>query len=809
MIYSSQMFLAVLSSSDRRAVNKKDLTEQEIRTRYITPGIQSVGWKPSQIREEVYITDGQIHPGGQVAVRGKRKFADYVLYHHNLPLAIVEAKDNNHPLGGGMQQALEYATMWDVPFAYSSNGDGFLEHDLLAIGELGETLLIELALPLNKFPSPEEMWTRYQQRKSLTPEVQKAIDQPYYYEFGGKAPRYYQEVAVNRAVEAIARGQDRILLVMATGTGKTYVAFQIIWRLWKAGLKKRILFLADRNILVDQAKTNDFKPFGGAMTKVTGRQIDKSYEIYLALYQGISGSEEWQNVYKQFSPGFFDLVIVDECHRGSAAEDSAWREVLDYFQSATQIGMTATPKETEYVSNISYFGEPVYSYSLKQGIEDGFLAPYKVIRANLDIDADGWRPEEGQLDRYGVAIPDQEYTARDFDRTLVIEERTNRVAARVSEYLKAIDRFAKTIVFCRDIEHAERMRQALVNENGDLVAQDHRYVMRITGDSPEGKNELDNFIDPAEPYPVIATTSELLTTGVDTQTVKLIVLDAFINSMTKFKQIIGRGSRIREEYGKRYFTILDFRNATRLFFDPLFDGEPVQIYEPGDEDSIVPPDVPADPSVDGDDTGATPGGEYHKRKSRDKLYVDGVEVNVMAERVQYYDSHGNLVTESFTAFSRKHIRKVYATLDGFLTEWNAADRKSAILAELLQHGVLLDELHSEVGREFDPFDLICHVAFDRPALTRSERARKVKEQAIFDRYEATARAVLEALLERYTNEGIEALEEALDAQKLGTALQVPPLNELGRPIEIVQAFGGTEHYRQAVRELKQQIYAAA
>jgi type I restriction enzyme R subunit len=596
---------------------------------------------------------------------------------------------------------------------------------------------------------------------------------------------------------------------MATGTGKTYVAFQIIWRLWKGGIKKRILFLADRNILVDQARTNDFKPFGGAMTKVRHRQIDKSYEIYLALYQGLSGSEEWQDVYKQFSPGFFDLVIVDECHRGSAAADSAWREVLDYFQAATQIGMTATPKETEYVSNIEYFGEPIYTYSLKQGIEDGFLAPYKVIRVSLDIDVDGWEPEAGQVDRYGQEIPDQKYTGRDIDRTLVIDERTRLVAARVSEYLKATGRFHKTIVFCRDIEHAERLRQALVNENADLVAQNRKYVMRITGDSPEGVNELDNFIDPAERYPVIATTSELLTTGVDTQTVQLIVLDTFINSMTKFKQIIGRGSRIREEYGKRYFTIMDFRNATRLFYDPDFDGEPVQVYEPEKDEPIVPPED-GEGEAEAVDEGSPPtAGPGTRRRSRDKLYVDGVEVTVLAERVQYYDTQGNLVTESFTAFSRKNIRKVYATLEDFLTQWNAVDRKSVILVELLEHGVLLDELQSEVGQAFDPFDLICHVAYDRPALTRSQRARKVKDQALFDKYEATARAVLQALLDRYTNEGIEALEEALDEHKLRTMLLVPPFSQLGRPLEIMHAFGGKKPYRSAVQQLKQQIYAAA
>lgn len=777
-------------------MDKKDLTEQEIRTRYITQAIRDAGWPVSQIREEFCLTHGKIHPHGKIAPRGKRKFADYVLYCHNLPLAVVEAKDNNHPVGGGMQQALEYAVMLDAPFAYSSNGDAFVEHDLTASTEIERTLL------LDEFPAPDALWTRYERRHAITELVKAALDQPNYFEYGGKTPRYYQEVAINRTLETIARGQDRILLVMATGTGKTYTAFQIIWRLWKAGLKKRILFLADRNILIDQAKTNDFQPFGGAMTKVTEHEIDKSYEIYLALYQALTGPEESMNVYREFSPDFFDLIVVDECHRGSAAADSVWREILEYFSDATQIGMTATPKETEYVSNIDYFGEPVYVYSLRQGIEDGFLAPYKVIRVNLDVDVDGWRPEAGQIDRYGTVIPEGEYGARDFDRTIVLRERTHLVAKRITEYLKETGRCHKTIVFCRDIEHAERMRQALVNQNGDKVAENRKYVMRITGDSPEGVMELDNFIDPAEPYPVIATTSKLLTTGVDTQTVHLIVLDTVINSMTEFKQIIGRGSRIKEEYGKRYFTIMDFRNATRHFYDPMFDGEPVQVYEPGADDAIVPP-VGELPDEVAD---ALAEEEAQKRHSRDKLYVDGVAVNVLAERVQYLDIHGNLITESFTAFSRRNIRKVYATLDDFLTEWNAADRKALILAELIQEGVLLDELEEEVGQDMDPFDLICHVAFDRPALTRSERARQVKSQTLFDEYEEPARRVLEVLLEKYTSEGIEALEQARDAQKMATFLQVPPFSQIGRPIEIVDAFGGRDHYIAAVRELTQEIY---
>ncbi len=787
---------------------KKDLTEQEIRTRYITPALREAGWPLDQIREEHYLTAGQVLPRGKTALRGKRKFADYVLYHHNLPLAIIEAKDNNHGLGAGMQQALEYAEMWDVPFVYSSNGDGFLEHDCLATGKPGTSFRIEIGLPLDQFPSPDALWTRFKEHKAISPQVQQVLDQPYHYEFEGKTPRYYQEVAVNRTLEAIVRGQDRILLVMATGTGKTYTAFQIIWRLWRAGLKKRILFLADRNILVDQAKTNDFQPFGGAMCKVIGHEIDKSYEIYLALYQGLTGPKESQNVYREFSPDFFDLIVVDECHRGSAAADSLWREILEYFESATQIGMTATPKETEYVSNIDYFGPPVYVYSLKQGIEDGFLAPYKVIRVNLDIDVDGWRPEAGQTDRYGNAIPDREYGTRDYDRTLVIDERTKQVARRITEYLKASGRFQKTIVFCRDIEHAERMRQALVNQNADLVARNRRYVMRITGDSPEGVLELDNVIDPAERYPVIATTSKLLTTGVDTQTVQLIVLDTVINSMTEFKQIIGRGSRIKEEYDKRFYAIMDLRGATRHFYDPQFDGQPVQVYEPGVDDPIVPPDDEPPDETDREDEGQGEG-RPGRRHSRDKLYVDGVEVSVLAERVQYYDAHGALVTESFRAFSRKNVLRLYATLEDFLTRWSKAEIKSAILAELLEQGVLLDALEEEVGHDFDPFDLICHVAYDRLALTRGERARKVRATHVFDQYQDTARQVLEALLARYSNEGIEALERAADARQMATFLQVAPFRDLGRPIEIINAFGDREGYVTAVKQLQQQIYAVA
>ena len=590
-------------------MNKKALTEADIRTKFITPaivGTGGAGWDVmTQVLEEHYFTKGQVIVRGRTTTRGEAKKADYILFYKpNLPLAVVEAKDNNHTVGAGMQQALEYAEILDVPFAYSSNGDAFLEHDRTATSGT-----VTREIPLDQFPSPEELWARYRAAKGYTPEQETVATQDYY-EYGSqKRPRYYQLVAINRTVDAIARGENRILLVMATGTGKTYTAFQIIWRLWKSKAKKRILFLVDRNILADQTKTNDFKPFGKAMTKITHRTVDKAFEIYLSLYQAVTGTEEEQNIYKLFSPDFFDLVIVDECHRGSAADDAAWRKVLEYFSSATQIGLTATPKETSSVSNIEYFGDPIYTYSLKQGISDGFLAPYKVVRIGLDKDLDGWRPEDGQIDKYGQLIEDREYNDRDYDRNLILEQRTATVAAKITEFLKATNRFAKTIVFCENVDHAERMRQALVNANSDLAAANPKYVMRITGDNDEGKAQLDNFIDPESIFPVIACTSRLMSTGVDAQTCHLIVLDRRINSMTEFKQIIGRGTRINEDYGKLFFTIMDFKRATALFADPDFDGEPVQIFEPGPEEPPIPFTEPLDGGKDfplaGDNTETT------------------------------------------------------------------------------------------------------------------------------------------------------------------------------------------------------------
>jgi type I restriction enzyme R subunit len=786
-------------------MNKKQLSEQEIRTRYITPAIQAAGWKPQQIREELTFTAGRIIVRGNLSLRSDlHKRVDYLLYYRpHISLAIVEAKDNNHGLSDGMDQALEYAEMMDVPFVYTSNGDGFMEHDRTAAAGL-----VERELSLAEFPSPATLWQRLVTSKQMAPDVAKVVQQDYYLDRSGREPRYYQLVAINRTVEAIARGRRRILLVMATGTGKTYTAFHIIWRLWKARTVKRVLFLADRNILIDQTMTNDFKHFGEAMTKITGRQVDKSYEIYLALYQGISGTEDWQNAYRQFSPDFFDLVIVDECHRGSAAEDSAWREVLEYFASATQIGLTATPKETAEVSNIDYFGEPVYTYSLKQGIEDGFLAPYKVIRIDLDRDVDGWRPRLGELDRYGVPIPNELFTSRDFDRTLVLDERTRVVAWRVSEYLRQTGRYQKTIIFCEDIEHAERMRHAIANQNGDLVHENRRYVMRITGDNPAGKAELDNFISPEERYPVIATTSRLLNTGVDAQTCHLIVLDRAINSMTEFKQIIGRGTRIREDFGKTFFTIMDFRNVTRLFADPEFDGEPVQIYEPGPDD----PTAPDDPSR-GEMAYAQPDATgphiVERPERRQKYYVDAVEVQILAERVQYLDRAGNLQTISFRDFSRENLRAHFASLDDFLKRWSVAERKEAILEELVEQGFLLEQLQAQTAGDLDPFDLICYVAFDREPMTRSERARSAHKSAVFDQYGGMARRTLEALLDKYADQGIATIEQARDESQVAEVLQLPPINQIGRPVQILQSFGSKSKFMQAVRELEQEIYRAA
>jgi type I restriction enzyme R subunit len=795
-------------------IDKKSLSERDICTKFITPAIEKSGWNTlTQLLEEVSFTDGKIYVRGKLTARGEKKRADYILYYKpNIPVAIIEAKDNKHSARSGIQQALDYARILDIPCVFSSNGDGFLFHDRTATDEN-----IESELSMEHFPTPEQLWEKYKIYKGITSATaDKIASQDYFFDGSGRKPRYYQQIAINRTVEAIAAGQNRILLVMATGTGKTYTAFQIIHRLWKAGAKRRILFLADRNALIGQTKRGDFKHFKDKMTVVKQRQIDKSYEIYLALYQGLSGSDEEANVYKQFSPEFFDLIVIDECHRGSAKEDSAWREILTYFKKATHIGLTATPKETNEVSNSEYFGDPIYTYSLKQGIDDGFLAPYRVIRVTLNVDAEGWRPPIGKADKDGIEVEDRIYNRKDFDRNLVIDERTEIVAKKLTEFLKGYDRFAKTIVFCMDIDHAERMRSALARQNADLVAENYKYIMQITGDNDEGKRELDNFTNPEERYPVIATTSELMTTGIDAQTCKVIVLDANINSMTKFKQIIGRGTRINEEFGKLFFTILDFRNATDLFADKAFDGDPIRVKPVSEEvdlggivDEEENDQSPILDDVSGEEikiviaeirypeTGDS--GKIFKEPYQ-KIYVNGVDVSILVSREMYFDQHGKVITISLKDHTKEIIRGKYASLDAFLNRWNTTDRKEAIIAELLGEGIMVEALYDAVDKKVDLFDLICHVAFDQPPLTRKERANNVKKRNYFAKYGDQARNVLEALLDKYADEGITNIESM-------EVLRVNPFDEFGSAYEIVNGiFGGRSKYQEAIHELETELY---
>lgn len=802
-------------------MNKKDLSERDICTQFILPALIKAGWDvEKQIREEVFFTDGRIFVKGNRTARGERKRADFILYYKsNIPIAVIEAKDNNHSVGAGMQQALNYSEILDIPVAFSSNGDGFVEHD-----RSGYSNTIERNLTNETFPTPEEIWEKYKKYKGIESKEQEAVASfDYFFDGTGRKPRYYQQIAINRTIEAIAKGQNRILLVMATGTGKTYVAFQTIYRLWKSGRKKRILFLADRNALINQTKRNDFKHFKDKMTVIRKKKIDKAFEIYLALYQGLTNYNEDKDAFREFSRDFFDLIIIDECHRGSAAENSAWREILEYFSSATHIGLTATPKETKEISNIEYFGDPIYTYSLRQGIDDGFLAPYKVIRVGINVDLEGWRPETGQTDETGEEIEDRIYNTKDFDRKLVIDERTKIVARKVTEFLKRTNQFDKTIVFCIDIEHAERMRQALSNENPEQVKKNYKYVMRITGDEEEGKRELDNFINPEEPYPVIATTSKLMTTGIDAQTCKLIVLDSNINSMTDFKQIIGRGTRINEEYGKSFFTIMDFRNVTDLFADPAFDGDPVMVKEvkgeeeltdedihPEEDDEIIDPET-GEPVDFGDETtykeqdagkpSIISGGGI-ENEPLGKIYVAGVNVSILNERVQHLDGNGKLITESLKDYTKKGILNEFRNLDEFLTRWNSSEKKKVLIEELESHGVILENLKEEVKKELDVFDLICHIAWDMPALTRMERAEQVKKRNYFTKYGEKARLVLNSLLDKYATEGIENIEEM-------TVLKVEPFTGLGTPAEIVGYFGGKEKYLIALKELEQEIYKTA
>ncbi|EJT9326424.1 DEAD/DEAH box helicase family protein [Salmonella enterica] len=799
-------------------LNLSTLTEADIITKRVMPAILKAGWdNTTQIRQEVKLRDGKVIVRGKVAARRTVKSADIVLYHKlNMPLAVIEAKANKHEIGKGMQQALGYAHLLDVPFVFATNGDGFIFHDKTATGA------IEREITLDEFPTPDELWQKYCQWKGYTAAQMPIVTQDYYNDGSEKRLRYYQLQAINKTLEAVSNGQNRLLLVMATGTGKTLTAFHIIWRLWRSGVKKRILFLADRNVLVDQTRLDDFQPFGSAMTKITGRTLDPAFEIHLALYQALTGNEEHQKAFKQVSPDFFDLIIIDECHRGSASEDSAWREILDYFSSATQIGMTATPKETHEVSNSDYFGDPIYTYSLKEGIEDGFLAPYKVVRVDIDVDLQGWRPVRGQSDLNGELIDDRIYNQKDFDRTMVIDERTELVAKTITDYLKRTNPMDKTIVFCEDIPHAERMRRALINLNPEMVKRNDKYVMKITGDDEEGKGQLQNFSDKKKEWPVIVTTSELMTTGVNVKTCKLIVLDQTIRSMTKFKQIIGRGTRIEQDYGKLWFTILDFKKATELFADERFDGIPEKVMEATPDDISDPdsgfnetleeetPDVFADEDINGADEDpatyttspmgdSSPLPEEEDNRVR-KFHINGVTVGVVSQRVQYYDADGRLVTESFKDYTRKTVLKECASLDDFVRKWQDADRKAAVIKELELQGILWDVLAEEVGKDLDPFDMLCHVVYGQPPLTRKERADNVRKRNYFTNYSDAAQTVLSNLLDKYADAGVEEIENI-------QVLKLKPFDQMGTLQEIItDGFGDKGTYMQAVSDLESEIY---
>lgn len=805
-------------------VSKKALSERDIISKYILPAIEQSGWNmQTQVKEEVSFTDGRIFVKGRKTKRGIRKRADIIIYYKpNIPVAVIEAKDNNHTAGTGIQQALEYAEMLDIPVAVASNGDGFViqyRNNCGQIGNNGKPIVTENA-DLDHFPTPDELWNNYKKYNKL--ETEKAAETslcPYFFDAAGRTPRYYQRIAINRTVEAIARGEKRLLLVMATGTGKTYTAFQIIYRLWKSKIKKRILYLADRNNLITQTKKGDFKHFKDKCHIIKQKKIDTSYEIYLALYQGLTNYDDEADAYKNFSPNFFDLIIVDECHRGSVDADKAWHKILQYFSSATQIGMTATPKETENLSNIEYFGEPIYTYSLKQGIDDGFLAPYKVLRVGMNVDLEGYRPERGKTDVNGEIIEDRLYNRKDFDRSIVIDERTDVVAKKIMEYLNNSEPMAKTIVFCVDIEHAERMRQALLRYAApEITGKSDTYIVRITGDDPVAKGYLEDFINPEAPFPVIATTSKLMSTGTDTQTCKLICLDANIGSMTEFKQIIGRGTRINEDYGKLYFTIIDFRNVTDKFADKDFDGAPVKIKETQQDDTLsetcidegfgdeqIDPDtgehIVFDEDYERDDTEETVAEPEPPYGPKSKVYINGVDVSILSERKQYLDANGQLITTSVKEYCKTGIVQSYRSLDHFLQTWNNADKKKAIIEELEAQGIIFEELKEEIKSDLDVFDLICHIAWDAPALTRKERVENVRKRNYWAKYGENARRVLNALLDKYAETGIENIEEM-------QVLTIEPLKNLGTPAEIVKIFGGKEKYLAALKELENEIYAA-
>ena len=812
-------------------MNKKELSERDIVTKFILPSIVKAGWNvDTQVHEEVSFTDGRIFVKGKTVVRGQKKRADIILYYKpNMPIAVVEAKDNNHYISDGIQQALSYAQTLDIPVAISSNGDGYFIRYRENCGpkdSQGQPITVE-ERDLDHFPTNEEIWACYKRYKGIeSSDAETIASQDYFYDSeGDRKPRYYQQIAINRTVEAIAKGQNRILLVMATGTGKTYTAFQIIYRLWKSGWTRnkvpgktpRILFLADRENLITQTKRGDFKHFKDKMTIVRHKQIDKAFEIYLSLYQGLTNYNEDADAYKEFSPDFFDLVVVDECHRGSAAEDSAWRKILDYFKSATHIGMTATPKETKDISSSEYFGDPIYTYSLKQGIDDGFLAPYKVLRIGIDVDLEGWRPDKGKRDKKGQLVEDRIYNRKDFERNLVLEDRTPIIARRIVEYLQKNDPMSKTIVFCVDQEHASRMRDELWKAAPpEWHDRSDKYIMRITGDDKDGKLELDNFTNPEKPYPVIAVTSKLLSTGTDAKTCKLIVLESNIGSMTEFKQIIGRGTRVYEEDNKFFFTIMDFRNVTDLFADPAFDGEAIRIKEikpkePLPEESKENDDEPAVDPVTGETVEFPESPVYptidpfggnvadNPPEKREKVYVAGVPVAIMNERYQYLDPSGKLITTTLREFTRQGILDRYRDLQTFLQEWNSAEKKKAIIEELEKQGIIAENLQEEIKKDLDIFDLICHIAYDAPALTRKERAENVRKRNYFTKYGDKARAVLEALLDKYAEEGIGNIEDT-------AVLKVDPITKFGTPKEIVELFGTKQDYLKAVRELEDEIY---
>ena len=792
-------------------LNKKQMTEEDIKLQFITPAI-TAKWGLDRITMETKITDGKINLKGNLVVRGAPKKADYVLYlNKNKPIAIVEAKDNKHSVSHGLQQAMTYAQMLDVPFAYSSNGDGFQEHDFLT----GQ----ERYLELHEFPSADELVARWERGANggngISADERKIIDQPYYSSQTTYDPRYYQRNAVNRTVEAIAKGQHRLLLVMATGTGKTYTAFQIVYRLLKSGLKKKILYLADRNILVDQSIQQDFAPLEKTIHKINFAKDDPvtitSHEVYFSLYQQLAGNDDSDDekagedavarFAALFNPNFFDLVIVDECHRGSANKDSNWRRILEYFKSATQIGMTATPKETKYTSNMDYFGEPVYTYSLREGIDDGFLAPFKVINVKTNI-GEGWRPYKGQCDKFGVEIEDRIYTNSDFDYNIILEDRTMEVAREITEYLMSTDRMQKTIVFCATEDHAQRMRDALCQLNADMCKKNPDYVVRITGSDPYGKSKLDYFISVSSPYPVIATTSKLLSTGADCKMTKLIVLDEMISSMTEFKQIIGRGTRLREKDGKTHFIVMDFRNVTRLFADPDWDG-PIEIdpdYPKKKGEKTPPPpvdptDPPHDPGPDSDDPPLP--------KHKPIVTKDGCRVEVIGKYVAIYDTNGKLLRqESIIDYTKSNIRGQYASLDNFIRKWTAEDKKEVIRDLLREQGIDLDQMKDEQGMsDVDDFDFICHVAYDQKPLTRKERANNVKKRDFLSKYSGVAREILEALLDRYMNTGIYEIEKT-------DILKLDPFSKYGKPSKIATYFGGKDAYFKALRELENELYKA-